>query len=328
VTLTTINRLQASVSEGLAMLAGMRLEIFTHLADGPRDAAALAAVMGVAPDRLSRLLHALVVCGLLERSEAGFANTAEAAAFLVKGKPGYVGGVHALLDQLWHADLKTAESVLSGKPAAPHDFLDVSDAEMAGMLRGMHDGAVGAGRVFPTVFDFSGCRSVIDIGGGSGGFVAALCEACPHIAGRLFDLPRTVRLAGDILARTPGGDRVTTESGDILAAAPSGLHDAAILRAVVQVLGPDDAARAIAHAAQAVRPGGTLYIAGAGILDDDRLGPRRAVFFNLTFMNLYRSGAAYTVAEHAAWLAAARCGDVRRTALPDGSAVIVARKLG
>lgn len=323
----TINRLQANASEALAMLAGMQLEVFTHLADGPREAAALAAAMGVLPDRLSRLLYALVVSGLLERTDAGFANTAEAAAFLVKGKPGYLGGVHELLDQLWHADLLTARSIRSGQPAASHDFLAAPDDEMASMLRGMHNGAYGAGRVFPTVFDFSGCRSVIDIGGGSGGFVAALCDACPHLSGTLFDLPRTVRLAADILATTPGGDRVAIEAGDILAGAPSGLHDAAMMRAFIQVLGPEDAARAIANTAMALRPGGTLYIAGAGILDDDRLGPRRAVFFNVTFMNLYAAGASYTVAEHAAWLHAAGCGDVRRTALPDGSAVIVATKL-
>ncbi len=43
-------------------------------------------------ERLSRLLYALVVSGLLERRENGFANTREAATFLVKGLPGYVGG--------------------------------------------------------------------------------------------------------------------------------------------------------------------------------------------------------------------------------------------
>jgi SAM-dependent methyltransferase len=322
----TINRLQANVSEALAMLAGMRLEVFTYLADGPREAADLAAAVGVSEERLSRLLYALVVTGLLRRTDTGFANTPEAAAFLVKGKPGYVGGVHELLDQIWHADLLTERSIRIGQPAALHDFLAMPDDEMASMLRGMHDGAVNTGRVVSTQFNFSQCSSVVDIGGGSGGFVAALCHACPHLTGTLFDLPRTTRLAADILARTPGGDRVTIEAGDILTTAPAGTHDTVMMRALVQVLGREDAGRAIANAARSLRPGGTFYIGGSGILDDDRLGPRRAVFFNITFMNMYSAGAAYTVAEHAAWLDAADCGDAKRTALPDGSAVIVATK--
>jgi hypothetical protein len=106
-----------------------------------RAAAELAAALGVPPERLSRLLYALVTSGLLEQCQDGFANTAEAAAFLVKGRSGYLGGVHELLSQIWHADLLTAQSIRTGKPASLHDFSAASDAEMAAMLRGMHDAA-------------------------------------------------------------------------------------------------------------------------------------------------------------------------------------------
>jgi len=85
------------------MLAGMQMEVFTLLADGPRSASQLAETLGVADERLSRLLYALVVSGLLEKHEDGFANTKEAAEFLVKGRSGYLGGIHELLSQLWHA---------------------------------------------------------------------------------------------------------------------------------------------------------------------------------------------------------------------------------
>ena len=37
----TIQRLQANVPPAFAMLAGMQLEVFTHLAGGPRDVADL-----------------------------------------------------------------------------------------------------------------------------------------------------------------------------------------------------------------------------------------------------------------------------------------------
>ena len=88
------------------------------------------------------------------------------------------------------------------------------------------------------------------------------------------------------------------------------------------------AARAIRHAAVSLRPGGTFYIGGAGILDDDHLSPKRGVLFNITFGNLYQAGASYTVSEHAAWLSAAGCGMVEQALLPDGGSVIRASKLG
>jgi DNA-binding transcriptional ArsR family regulator len=323
----TIARLQAGVAPALAMLAGMQLKVFTHLADGPRDAGELADTLGVAPERLSRLLYALAAAGLLEKRPDGFANTPEAAACLVEGRTGYLGGVHELLSQLWHADLLTAQSIRSGGPAALHDFNAASGADMASMLRGMHAAAVAAGRDLSRRFDFSLCRSIADIGGGAGGLVAALCDAHPGLHGTLFELPRTASLAASILRETQGGQRVSIETGDILVGPPRGTHDAVVLRALIQVLAPGDAARAIANAAAALRPDGAIYILGGGILDNDRLGPRAAVFWSVTFMNLYRAGASYTEAEHTAWLSAAGCGDLERVTLPTGGGIIRATKL-
>src|SRR5271166_4578340 len=285
----TIQRLQSGVGPALAMLAGMQLEVFTQLADGPLPAAEIASRLGVAEDRLARLLYALVVAGLLELRGGAFANTPEAATFLVKGRPRYIGGIHELLSQLWDADLRTATSIRSGEPAALHDF-----------------GAMGDG---------------------SGGVIAALCDAHPTMRGVLFDLPRTAVLAAPILRETHGADRVTIEAGDILAAPPSGKHDAAVMGRVVQTFSRDDAARAITNAAASVRPGGAVYILGGGILDDNRLGPFLAVYLNVTFVNLYRAGEAYTEAEHAAWLATAGCGEVQRITLPTGGGIIRATKL-
>jgi hypothetical protein len=322
-----IEGLQAGVAPALALLAGMQLEIFTHLAAGPRNPGALAEALGVAEDRLQRLLYALAALGLLQLRAGMFANAPEAARYLVKGGPDYLGGTHELLAHLWQSDLLTARSIRSGAPAALHDYADASDAAMAAMLRGMHGSALAAGRDLARRADFTACRSVVDIGGGSGGLVTALCGAYPALRGILFDLPRTAALAEDILRTTPGGERVSIETGDILERPPSGLHDAVVLRALVQVLSSADAPRAIAHAAAALRPGGAIYILGGGILDDSRLAPRAAVFLNLTLMNLYRAGGAYTIAEHAAWLAAAGCGAPERIRLPSGGSIIRAERL-
>lgn len=328
VTPETIQRLKQAADQAHAMLAGMQLEIFTLLAEGPRTPAELARRLEVAEDRLARLLYALAATGLLEVQQGRFANAPEAAAFLVKGRPDYVAGNHEMVSKIWHADLRTAESIRSGRPAALHDFADISDEEMAVMVRGMHPDTVAVGRALARRCDFSKCRSVVDVGGGSGGLVAALCEANPGLHGTLFDLPRTCKLATPILRECPGGDRVAIEAGDILIAPPNEMHDAAVMKSLVQVFAPAAAARAIANAAAAVRPGGAVYIVvGVGILNDDRLGPFSPVFRNVTLMNLYPAGASYTEGEHIAWLSAAGCGEVERIRLPTDTDVLRATKL-
>jgi threonine dehydrogenase-like Zn-dependent dehydrogenase len=193
----------------------------------------------------------------------------------------------------------------------------------------MHPDTVTVGRVLARRFDFSRYRSVVDVGGGSGGLVAALCEAYPELRGTLFDLPQACSLAASILRECPGGDRVAIEPGDILVAPPREIHDAALIKSVMQVFGPADAARAIANSAAAVRPGGEVYVVvGVGLLDDDRLGPAYSVFRNVTFMNIYPAGASYTEGEYVAWLVAAGCGDIVRVRLPSDADVLRATKLG
>src|SRR5262245_10814329 len=91
---TTIQHLATAVYPSFAMLAGMQLDVFTPLKDGPMTAAQLADLLGVNTDKLSRLLYALVAADLLTVVGDRFANTAEAARFLVRGQPTYLGGRH------------------------------------------------------------------------------------------------------------------------------------------------------------------------------------------------------------------------------------------
>ncbi len=93
----TINALRFGADASFAMLAGMQLEIFTPLSNGPLGAEQIADAIGVAPTRLPLLLYALVAAGLLTEQDGQFANTPEAQYFLVKDTPSYMGNIHALL---------------------------------------------------------------------------------------------------------------------------------------------------------------------------------------------------------------------------------------
>jgi len=324
VTSDRIDRLIADVAPAMAMRAGLELGLFTLLGRGPATARDLAAALAVDPERLSRLLHALASIGLLVVEAGAFRNGAEAAAFLDAGQPGYRGGDHALLRELWAADLLTADSLRQNRPAALHDFADPDPDPAAAFTRKLAPGGVIFGRLLAEAMDLSGVGSVIDIGGGAGTILVGLRERWPHLAATLMELPAVAAVAPAILA-DHGEPDVAVEMGDITLAPSRGRHDLAILKAVIQVMPPDQAGSAILNAARSLNPGGEIAVAGWGVVDDDRLGPPEGVFLNLTFLNLYRAGESYTEGQYRAWLAAAGFHGIVRSRLADGCALFRAR---
>lgn len=319
-----IDRLLAGVAPAMALRAGLELDLFTLLGRGPASAGDLAAALEVDADRLSRLLHALASIGLLVVEAGEFRNGAEAAAFLDAARPSYRGGDHALLRELWAADLLTADSLRQNRPAALHDFADPDPGTAAAFSRRLAPGGMIFGRLLAEAMDLSGIGSVIDIGGGAGIGLVGLRERWPHLAATLMELPAVAAAAPEILADYGAAD-VAVEEGDITLAPSRGRHDLAILKAVIQVLAPDRARSAILNAARSLNPGGEIAVAGWGVVDDDRLGPPEGVFLNLTFLNLYRAGESYTEGQYRSWMTEAGFRDISRTRLADGCALFRAR---
>src|SRR5512135_1645300 len=164
----SVAEMRASVEPALALLAGMQLGVFTAIGDGERTAQGIAAKINCDAGRLSRLLYALAHIGLLEVTDGRFRNGAEASEILVAGKPGYIGGAHEVISKVWSANLNTAESIRSGKPAAEHDFSTAKPEDTAAFLRGLAAGGMAFGRTLGGMLDLSQAKSVIDIGGGAG----------------------------------------------------------------------------------------------------------------------------------------------------------------
>ena len=125
----TINRHIGNVYPALAMLAGMQLDVFTPLAEGPLFAADIAKALDLPSEKLEPLLYALVTAGLLSVDDGKFSNTAEAQEFLVKSSKRYLGGAHSAYSDLWSSTMHTAESIRSGIPQAKHDFAAMSKEE-------------------------------------------------------------------------------------------------------------------------------------------------------------------------------------------------------
>jgi len=307
------------------MLAGMQLDVFTPLKDGPLTAVQLADVLGVNTEKLSRLLYALVTVGLLTVDGDRFANTPEAQQFLVKGKPTYLGGRHENFSEVWEALLHTAETIRTGVPQCKKDFATLSPDAQLPFFRGLHPRTMAAGRDVASRYDFSAYRTLADVGGGSGGMALALTDVYPHLRATVIDLPTVTPITQRFLAEGGATDRIQVVSADVVNAPVPGTYDVAVLRALLQVLSPEDALQALTHIGAALHPGGRLYIVGS-ILDEGRLSPLGAVGFNLIALNEFDAGRAYTEDEYRAWLTAAGFAETARVPIAEGGSIMTARK--
>jgi SAM-dependent methyltransferase len=327
--LDTVNKLRFAADAAFAMLAGMQLDLFTPLKDGPMTSEQIAAALGVGPARLRLLLYCLVAAGLLTEKDGRFSNTPEANQILVKGAPSYMGNRHAAIAMRWTAALKTAESIRAGAPQAKLDFSHSPQEEVETFLRNINANTVPAARALLDRYDFSSTKTLVDVGSGGGGLAITITKACPHIKATAIDLPQVAPIAQMIVLEEGATDRVNVIAADVVSGPLPGSYDVAVARGLLQVLSPQDARLAVKHIAAALNPGGKIYIIGQ-ILDDSRISPPEAVGFNLAFINAYDAGESYTEKEHREWLSKAGFIDIERAnfLVGDGSGLMTARKRG
>jgi SAM-dependent methyltransferase len=325
----TILRHQNSIFPPMAMLAGLQLDVFTRLKDGPLTGAEIAAAIGVQPVKLIPLLYALVAAELLTEQNDCFSNTPEADTYLVLGRPSYMGSRQEFYADIWQALLKTAASIRAGAPQHKHDFYAMSDEEMGAFFRGQHLYAVASGEHLAQIHDFSRFRHMLDVGGGSGGISIGACRNCPGLVATVVDLPRIIPVTRRFLEETPVANRVATSIVDIVAGPPEGTFDVAVMRNLIQVLSLENAQAAVRNVAQSLMPGGMLFIVG-GMLDDSRRSPVELVGQNLVFLNIYDDGLIYTEGEYRKLLVDAGLTniEVRLGDMPNNQSLVSGRKPG
>ena len=321
----TINQLRHGAGSSLAMVAGVQLDLFTPLKDGPMTLEQIAGALDVRAVKLRPLLYSLVVAGLLNVDGELFSNTPEAEHFLVQTSPGYMGGAISDLPRRWSAMLNTAESIRTGLPQAKLDFSEGSEEELERFLRALHPQTMAAARELVDRYDFSSCRTLADIGGGSGGMAIVIAEACPQIRATVIDLPTVTPIAHRIVRESAAADRISVSAADAIGGPIPGAYDVAVLRALIQVLSPDDAVPVLRNVYSALNPGGVIHILGQ-VVDNSRTSPVGAVEFTLLTLNLFDEGQAFTEEEYARWLAEAGFEGFTRFPLSADHSLITACK--
>jgi SAM-dependent methyltransferase len=306
-----------------ALHAGVKLDLFSPLAERAHTARELAGVLDADPRGLAMLLSALAALNLLEKTGATFAATPFAAEYLARSSPKYLGHIihhhHHLMANWAHLD----EAVKKGGPIRERVSHDDDEAARESFLMGMFNLAMLIAPKIVSQIDLAGRRRLLDMGGGPGTYAIHFCQKNPRLTASVYDLPSTRRFAEQTIARFGLTDRIAFQAGDFLSEGIEGRFDVAWLSHILHGEGPDGCAVILAKAVTALQPGG-LVLVQEFILDDTRDGPLFPALFSLNMLVGTLSGQAYSQGELFAMLAAAGIGELRRIPLelPNGAGVI------
>ena len=130
-------------------------------------------------------------------------------------------------------------SVETGSPAFNHvfgsglfDYLHSNTESAATFNKGMTDLSSMLAYAVLMAYDFSAITSIVDVGGGQGGFLKKILEFHPEMDGTVFDLPSTLETAKEYLNGATCGGHCSSLGGDFFKDVPAGA-DAYILCGVI-----------------------------------------------------------------------------------------------
>lgn len=252
----------------MVLRVAVTLGLPDRLRDHPATAHDLASELKVDPLALDLLLAHLTTLGVAERTDAGYRTTDLGA--LLGADAG--NGLNNLLHHetaAGRADLAFVDlihSVRTGEPAYPvrygQDFwTDLTeqphlsaafDEQMNNRQRSWIPQVVAA-------FDWARFGTVVDVGGGHGGMLAAILAANPGMRGHLVDLEATAAGARELFREHGLGDRAEVTGGSFFDPLPTG-GDAYLLFDILHDWDDEHAHRILARCVEAAPAGSRVLV--------------------------------------------------------------------
>lgn len=146
--------------------------------------------------------------------------------------------------------------------------------------------------------DLSGCKRLLDLGGGPGTFAIHFCLANPGLNASVYDLETTRPFAEKTIQKFNVSDRIDFLPGNYVEddCIEADLFDAAWLSHILHGEGPEQAGQIIGKAVSVLKPGSKIFI-HEFILNNNMDGPLFPALFSINMFLGTPSGQSYTERE-------------------------------
>lgn len=242
-----------------ALYAAVALRLPDYVAAGHDTSVRLADRAAADPDGIIRLMRLLVALGVFAGNGIEGYRMTSVSELLRVGTPGSMRDMCLLYGEEFHrAWGSSANAVRSGDAGFAdafgrtlHEYLAEEPNAGPRFLRAMNAGSTFFADV-PKTYDFSRCRVVADLAGGSGMLLATVLTEVPHLRGLLLDREHMLPAAKEYLESSLDDYRYEVVAGDIFESVPTG-PDVYLLSRVLQDWRDDDCVTLLTNVRRAMK---------------------------------------------------------------------------
>jgi 2-polyprenyl-3-methyl-5-hydroxy-6-metoxy-1,4-benzoquinol methylase len=311
------------------LLTCVELGVFEALNDGRATTSEVAQAIGADPRGMELLLNAAAALDLVEKRANRFSNKPLVAACLLTNAPGTIASSFRLQAAFYQRWGHLAEAVRTGKRPEENRRDEEPEAWIENFVHSLYNMARPIAPVIAENLSLPEDRPlrVIDVGGCHGAYSMALAQRYRLLTAVIFELPRVVPVARQIIAQAGMTDRVSVQAGDFQQENLGKDYDVALVFGVLNGEPPEGRPGLIRKVFAALKPGGQVILRDF-VLDPDRTGPPEAAIFALQMLLATEAGGLDTRPDWAEWLAEAGFLPSKEIELPcwGGTSLIVARK--
>ncbi len=309
---------------GCTLQAGVRLDVFSLLADEQLSLETIAEKTGTDQRGVESLLNGLAAMGLLHKKGDRYSNTEASLRLLHKDSPESLNHIilhhHNILDGWAQLD----EAVRTGRPVETRSY--GIEEERENFLMGMFTLAMNIAPLVADKIDLSHSSRLLDLGGGPGTYGIHFCLANPHLKAAVFDRPTTEPFARKTVATYQLQDRIDFYGGDFTVdPLPEDGFDVAWLSHILHSNGPEACQALISQVVRILPKGGKILVHDF-FLNDTRDGPEFPALFSLNMLVGTQKGRSYTEKEVRQMLENAGVSQLERLDFqgPNNSSIICA----
>lgn len=289
-----------------AMKAAIELGVFTHIADGQKTTAAIGAATGSAERGIRILCDTLSVLGFLIKNGNEYSLADDAALFLVKHSPAYMGNMTDFIlspQQRRGFDDLTSAVRKGGAIVDENASLDPESPMWATFARSM------TGMMIPSAqkmaselgYDRNAHIKVLDIAAGHGMFGITIAQHYPNAEIHALDWKIVLAVAQENAEKFGVADRYHKTEGSAFEADLGEGYDVVLVTNFLHHFDVPTCEAFLKRVHSALKDDGQVLTLEF-VPNDDRISPPGEALFPLVMLAATPAGDAYTFAELTAML--------------------------
>jgi precorrin-6B methylase 2 len=287
--------------ESAALKAAIELNLFTGIGEGNQTAQDLAAYCHADPRGIRILCDYLAIQGFLTKSGQEYGLSTDAAVFLDRRSPAYMGSVAEFIVRPEMVDsfddlagcVRKGGTLMPGKGSVETEYADwtIFARAMMPMMR------MPAQQIAEIVECDPGQKyRLLDIAAGHGLFGIAFAQRYPHLEVFAVDWPQVLEVAKENAALAGVTDRYRTLPGDAFEVEFGEGYDLALLTNFLHHFDPPTCEALLRKVHAALKDGGRVATLEF-VPNEDRISPPVPAAFSLIMLAATPSGDAYTYPE-------------------------------